>query len=206
MKFKDLLDYGDLTGQTYEGDIDLHSKDLLTSLEGCPKIIKGDFDASGCDLRSLKGAPEIVTGDFLVRGNKKLTSLRYSPKKVGVSYSATFCDLISLNGCTQDIGENLNVFGNKNLKDLKGGPTKLSGSIMLWTNHRRKHNTKYPIKAIYDLETECDIGADGYTYLDKPYAKNAKLMLNIIEKTKRVKEKMTWEKIKTIFKLNGGEI
>ena len=41
MKFKDTK-YGDLTGQVYEGDIDV--SDLgLTSLEEAPRIVKDSF-------------------------------------------------------------------------------------------------------------------------------------------------------------------
>jgi len=44
MKFKDTK-YGDLTGQTYKGNIDVKRMNL-TSLEGAPKSVKGDFSCS----------------------------------------------------------------------------------------------------------------------------------------------------------------
>ncbi len=54
MKFKD-TDYGDLTGQHYNGNIHVINKQL-TSLEGAPKTIQGYFDCSHNDLKTLEGA------------------------------------------------------------------------------------------------------------------------------------------------------
>jgi len=63
MKFKDTI-YGDLTGQTYNGDINISGL-KLTSLEGAPKNVTGSFWCySNPKLTSLKGAPENVTGIF----------------------------------------------------------------------------------------------------------------------------------------------
>ena len=44
MKFKDTK-YGDLTGQTYNGNIDV-SRLNLTSLKDAPRSVSGKFDCS----------------------------------------------------------------------------------------------------------------------------------------------------------------
>jgi hypothetical protein len=100
MKFKDTK-YGDLTGQTYNGDIRVSNLGL-TSLEGAPEIVEGRFDCSYNYLTSLKGAPRIVKKHFycdcnilnslegapnIVKGyfncyNNKLVSLEYLPENI----------------------------------------------------------------------------------------------------------------------------
>ena len=67
--------YGeDLTGQTYEGDLDCSDKKLI-SLFGCPSIVTGHFNCSYNKLTSLEGAPEKVGGGFDCSYNPDLESL-----------------------------------------------------------------------------------------------------------------------------------
>jgi len=61
MKFKDTK-YGDLTGQTYKGDINVTNM-KLTTLEGAPQTVGGYFYCSNNKLTSLEGAPQKV-GSF----------------------------------------------------------------------------------------------------------------------------------------------
>ena len=98
MKFKDTK-YGDLAGQTYDGDIDV-SIMKLTSLEGAPKIVKRNFDCYGNKLTSLKGAPEIVEGYFYCYSNN-LTSLEGGPKEVKRSFLCPNNKLTSLEGAPE---------------------------------------------------------------------------------------------------------
>jgi len=82
VKFKDTK-YGDLTGQTYKGDIYVSNLGL-TSLEGAPKSVKGYFYCyDNPKLTSLKGAPKNVGGGFYCHHNSKLMSLEGAPKSVG---------------------------------------------------------------------------------------------------------------------------
>jgi hypothetical protein len=62
MKFKD-THYGDLTGQIYDGNICVSGMEL-TSLEGAPEIVNGDFLCNDNNLTSLEGAPRIIKGYF----------------------------------------------------------------------------------------------------------------------------------------------
>jgi len=85
MKFSDTK-YGDLTGQTYKGDIDVKGMNL-TSLEGTPKSVIGSFWCySNPKLTSLKGAPENVSGNFSCSDNPQLISLEGAPKSVGGNF------------------------------------------------------------------------------------------------------------------------
>ena len=63
------------------------SSNKLTSLEGCPKEVIGNFDCStNFKLTSLKGCPEKVYGNFNCL-NTSLTSLEGCPKEVGGDFT-----------------------------------------------------------------------------------------------------------------------
>ncbi len=68
MKFKN-TEYGDLTNQSIKNSINVKSK-FLTSLEGCPKKVNGNFDCYHNKLTSLEYSPEIVNGLFFCSYNK----------------------------------------------------------------------------------------------------------------------------------------
>ena len=86
----------DLTGQTYEGDIDCrHSS--LKSLQGAPEKVNGNFNCSHNNLTSLQGAPKYVGGDFDCCDNK-LTNLKGAPKYVGGDFPCYDNKLKSLEG------------------------------------------------------------------------------------------------------------
>ena len=104
MRFKDTK-YGDLSGQTYEGDIDV-SMHSLTSLEGAPKKVIGKFDCSSNKLTSLEYGPEIVTGVFEC-SNCNLESFMFSPKYIGDTLSASFNYIKSLKGLPEVINGSL---------------------------------------------------------------------------------------------------
>lgn len=85
MRFKDIqksdgsgLKYGDLTGQTYYGDISL-SYLALTSLEGAPDVVKGSFFVDNNKLTTLKYAPTVVDDIFSCSSNPKIKSLEFAP-------------------------------------------------------------------------------------------------------------------------------
>jgi hypothetical protein len=110
--FKDV--YGDWTGKIFFGSINVKNKGL-TSLKGCPKIIKGNFDCSYNKLKTLKYGPEIVEGHYdchhnilktLKNGpkevytnfdcsNNKLRNIKFHPK-IGLSFYATFNNITNL--------------------------------------------------------------------------------------------------------------
>jgi hypothetical protein len=122
MRFKD-THYGDLTGQTYIGDIDVFDMGL-TSLEGAPKIVRGGFYCSNNNLTTLEGAPEVVEESFFFCSyNYLLSSLKGAPKKVKNFY----CDnsgLTSLEGAPEIVEGQFNCSYNK-LTTLKGAPKKV---------------------------------------------------------------------------------
>lgn len=74
------------------GNFSCNSCDSLTSLEGAPKEVGGKFDCSFCkSLTSLEGAPEEVGGDFDCSHCESLTSLKGAPKKVEGMFSCACC-------------------------------------------------------------------------------------------------------------------
>jgi hypothetical protein len=122
VRFKDTK-YGDLTGQTYYGDIDVSNMGL-TSLEGAPKVVEGNFICLHNKLTTLEGAPEIVEGTFFFcSSNYLVANLKGAPKKVKNFY----CDngiLTSLEGAPEVVEGNFDCSCNL-LTDLKGAPKKV---------------------------------------------------------------------------------
>jgi hypothetical protein len=97
----------------------------LSSLEGGPKKVTGQFDISKNELTSLVGSPEEV-GSFFATDNKKLTSLAGGPKIIkGITdtnksqkeyiYDVSGCGLTTLegNGITSFGPGGFNCGGNK---------------------------------------------------------------------------------------------
>jgi len=101
MKFKD-TNYGDLSGQTYEGNINIFEM-KLTSLEGAPKIVNGYFDCSNNKLTSLKFAPGKVSGNCYCHDNE-LTTLEGAPKEIGGFFNCEGNKLTSLEGIPKELG------------------------------------------------------------------------------------------------------
>ena len=119
MKFKDTK-YGDLTGQIYKGDIDV-GQENLTSLEGAPERVQGNFYCFDNDLTSLEYAPKEVTGSFDCNNNN-LTSLKGAPEVVGHNFYCTHNYLTSLEHAPKEVGSFFNCSYNK-LTSAKGAPT-----------------------------------------------------------------------------------
>jgi hypothetical protein len=100
VKFKDTR-YGNLTGQTYNGDINV-SNIGLTSLEGAPKVVEGRFYCSYNNLTSLEGAPRVVKKHFYCDYNK-LNSLEGAPKIVKGYFNCYGNKLVSLEYLPEDV-------------------------------------------------------------------------------------------------------
>jgi hypothetical protein len=64
------------------------SRNLLTSLEGSPKVVYGSFSCNNNRLTSLEGGPENVGFKFIC-SNNILTTLKGCPKSIGRDF---ICD------------------------------------------------------------------------------------------------------------------
>ena len=94
----------DLSNKTIEGDFRV--KENVTSLKGCPKIVKGNFDCSKSKITTLEGAPEIIGGHLYCRNCENLISLEGAPKEVGEEFSCSYCgNLKSIKGISKKIGK-----------------------------------------------------------------------------------------------------
>lgn len=94
--------------EVYEGHLDCsyskYNHIKISSLEGCPKIVKGNFNCSKNNLTSLEGGPEVVEGIFDCSQNK-LETLKGAPKKILVGFdSDDFREEIKVNDfkCTHN--------------------------------------------------------------------------------------------------------
>ena len=108
----------DLTGQTYDGDIDCSYQEL-TSLKGAPKIVDGSFICTGNQLTSLEGGPKEVRGDFKCSFNK-LTSLEGAPQKVNGNFDCIYNQLTSLKDAPKEINGDFDCGANSKLTSLNG--------------------------------------------------------------------------------------
>lgn len=92
----------------------------LTSLEGCPEEIMGDFDISdNKNLMSLKGSPKKIGGNFDCSGCN-LNSLEGGPIEVMGRYTGNNNNLSTLNGFSKINGPYTPKFGYNNLYTLEG--------------------------------------------------------------------------------------
>ena len=123
MRFKDTK-YGDLTGQVYSNKLDCRDNQL-TSLEGSPKEVGGDFYCGNNQLTSLEGGPQKVGGYFSCRSNQ-LTSLKGAPKEVRGHFICQDNQLTSLEGAPKEVGGDFVCNANQ-LTSLNGAPREVSG-------------------------------------------------------------------------------
>ena len=99
----------------------------ITSLEGAPEKVGGNFDCSDCaKLKSLKGGPKSVGSSFICSDCVNLESLEGAPKEVGVGFYCSQCNsLTSLKGSPKKVGGYFNCRKCINLKSLEGAPEKI---------------------------------------------------------------------------------
>jgi len=104
----------------------------LESLEGAPKVVKGDFKCEGNQLKSLVGAPQVVKGDFDC-SNNRLTSLAGAPQNVKGDFFCNNNKLINLVGAPQEVGVDFYCPSNK-LTSLVGAPQVVKGDFICSNN------------------------------------------------------------------------
>jgi hypothetical protein len=108
------------------------SRNNLTSLKGCAKIVEGDLYYYDNKLTSLEGCPEIVEGDFNCSYNY-LKDLKYCFEKSNGSFICRDNNLTSLDGCPKVIDGSFSCTENK-LKNLKGCPEIIEGDFYCYNN------------------------------------------------------------------------
>ena len=86
--------------------------------------VKGSFDVSDCGLSSSEGFPLEVTGDFNINNNR-FDNLIGGPVKVGGRYQCSKNKLTSLEGAPESANE-FDCSGNPGLKNLNGGPKEVT--------------------------------------------------------------------------------
>ena len=104
--------------------------DYLTSLDGCPKVVEGDFLINCSKLKSLKGCSNEVKGDFICEYCTSLETLEGAPKEVGGNFNCDGCkSLKSLKGAPEEVGGGFSCYGCKSLTSLEGAPKKVGGDF-----------------------------------------------------------------------------
>ncbi len=107
-----------------EGDF-LINACMLTSMEGFPEEVTGNFNASNNKLENLVGGPKKVGKSYDINSNQKLTSLEGAPEEVGGSFNANQCySLLSLEGGPKRTGTY--ECNSTPIKSLKGAPVEIN--------------------------------------------------------------------------------
>ena len=113
------------------GNFSFYDCDSLTSLKGAPEKVGGDFYCIACDsLKSLEGAPKKVGGNFNCSDCQSLPSLKGAPEEVDGFFFCRFCTAIkSLEGAPKKVGDKFSCVHCKSLKSLKGMPKEIGGDL-----------------------------------------------------------------------------
>jgi hypothetical protein len=90
-----------------KGDFRIATK--LSSLEGCPEIVGGEFDCSWSGVTSLAGGPRQVGKDYICYKNP-ITSLEHVSVQIGSKLVARDCQLKNLKHCPDNV--QLTVYEN----------------------------------------------------------------------------------------------
>lgn len=117
--------------------------------------ITGNFRVPNLYITSLEGAPKKVGGDFSCARCHGLTSLEGGPEEVGGNYDCSSCDITSLEGAPKEKGDHFNCCYCKNLTSLKGIPSKLN-QLICW-DCGKEFNEK-------ELKKYCDCERAFFTY------------------------------------------
>ena len=98
----------------------------MTTLEGCPKIVGGNFYCGWNGLENLQGGPTYVGGDYECHTNN-LVSLVGAPTKILGDFTCANNYLTSLDGAPKEVKGRFICASNK-LKTLIGGPELVGGT------------------------------------------------------------------------------
>ena len=106
------------------------TRNLITSLEGCPHTVGEEFECSVNKITSLEGGPKFVGGFFSCQNTDSLVSLAGAPEFVGTSFTCVLNSVKSLEGLSENmsVGTNFDCSYNK-LTSLVGAPKIIDGDF-----------------------------------------------------------------------------
>ena len=105
--------------RVYDGDIRITSKYVLPNLSDI--IVVGSFDCSGLGLTSLQGAPKNMAGNFNCSRNN-LQTLEHAPKIITEgSFNCSNNKIVNLIGSPTEVDNNF-YCSNNHLTNLQNGP------------------------------------------------------------------------------------
>lgn len=87
------------------------SRNLLTTLEGSPKVVYGSFSCNNNRLTSLEGGPETVRFKFICSHNQ-LTTLKGCPKSIGKDFICHENRLVDIDFIPDSIKGRFQIYGN----------------------------------------------------------------------------------------------
>jgi hypothetical protein len=168
----------------------------------------GDFDCYRCiNLTSLEGCPDVVRGTFFLTNCQSLKTLKNAPKKVN-SFNANFCHgLTSLEFCPE-VRQNFSIYQCKKLTSLEFGPTEITGNYIISNcfkltslEHAPKSVKNFSCDGCRDLTSLEGIGRDYLTSITGELEISDTITSNIlgilkIKNLNDVSTKDLWDELK----------
>lgn len=112
------------------GDFNVRESIRLTSLQGGPDIVEGDVNLFGCtSLTSLEGGPHFVRGTYYCGATPKLSNLIGCPVTMGQGIQCPGSGITSLDGLPERHDSYLIFYNNRKLTTMKGIPKFVGGNI-----------------------------------------------------------------------------
>jgi hypothetical protein len=102
------------------------SENMLEDLIGSPEEVNGNFNCSANRLITLEGSPKIINGDFNCSFNK-ITTLKDSPETINGAFYCFKNHLTDLKNCPE-VGKNFNC-GENRITSLNGAPSIINGDF-----------------------------------------------------------------------------
>ena len=101
---------------------------MITSMEGFPEEVAGNFNVSNNRIENLVGGPKKVGKAYNANSNPKLISLEGAPEEVDGEFSVNDCySLTSLEGGPKRTGRY--DCNSTQIKNLKGAPVEIKGDF-----------------------------------------------------------------------------
>jgi len=116
-----------------DGNVNLTSRDL-TKMPLRFGNVTGDFICRHNTLTSLEGSPRIVGGNFVCSQNLTLGSLKGGPETVHGSFYAALTTIVNLEGGPTTVGGGEYACHNSKLTSLVGAPRTVTGDFTCYDN------------------------------------------------------------------------
>jgi hypothetical protein len=83
--FPEYIQFNEIIERDNHSGFDI-SRNNMTTLRGCPKIVNGAFDCTGNNLKNFIGGPQMVTGNYIAGQNPLESLIGLAKDILGIFY------------------------------------------------------------------------------------------------------------------------